>query len=224
MSSRSLFTGTLVACVLLSGGIALADSLNVSNDWNLTNSQGQSLNGGTATLGVFNSNSWSYNMETQEWNFQDRNIAQDQLKYSDLVSMQTNFTNTLNQTGTVTNGSFNIEGGNYQFSAPAESPVFLMVTGQDGETAVFVFRSVSGENNPVLNYGSLDVSGSAPLLDLWLTSKEKAQTSDLDYYAECILGNVDLENGTVQLLVPEPATATLGLLGLAALMMRRRRQ
>lgn len=222
MSYRSLLTGTVAACVLLSGGLALADSFNISNDYSLTNSLGASLNEGSVTLGAFNSNTWSYNMETQEWNFQGRDIAQDQLKYSDLVNMQNSFTNTLNQTGTVTNGSFNMEGADYQFTAPAESPVCLMITGEGGETAVFVFRSVSGENNPVLNYGDLDISGSA-LFDLWLTTKENAQANELDYYAECILGNVNLENGAVQLLVPEPASATLSLLGLAALMMRRRR-
>lgn len=221
MFYRFLLSATFVSCGLLSGGNASADSFNISNDYSLTNSLGQPLSGGTAILGAFNSSSWSYNMETSKWNFEGNSYTQDQLKYSDLVSMQNSFTSTLNTTGTVTDGFFNIEGGQYSSAPSSLSPVYLMVTGQTGETALFVFKSVSGDS--LLNYDNVDIIGSA-LFDLWLTNKDQAQANDLDYYAECILGNVDLENGTVQLLVPEPATATLGLLGLAALMMRRRRR
>lgn len=222
------FIGTLASCALLSGGIASADKLNVSNAdpsaYSLTNSLGQSLNGGTAILGAFNSDTWSYDIGTNEWSFEGKSYTQDQLKYSDLVNMQTNFTSTLNQTGAVTNGSFNIEGGVYQ-SVPnsASSPVYLMVTGQTGETAIFVFRSASNDplgTDPLLTYSDLNLSG-PELFNLWLASKDLVEAPD--YYAECILGNINPENGTVQLLIPEPATATLSLLGLAALMVRRRR-
>lgn len=221
MFNRSLFIGTLAACAFLSGGIASADKFNISSDYSLTNSLGQLLDGGTAILGAFNSSTWSYSMETSKWSFEG--TQKDQLTYSDLVSMQTSFTNALNQTGEVAQGSFNISGGTYQSPpSPESSPVCLMVTGENGETAIFVFRSVI-EGNPVLNYSDVDIQGQN-LFDLWLASKENALASELPYYAECILGNINPTNNTVQLLVPEPATATLGLLGLAALIVRRRRR
>lgn len=90
-----------------------------------------------------------------------------------------------------------------------------MVTGQDGETALFVFKDVSSDS--LLNYDNIDISGTETF-DLWLTTKE------LDYYTECILGNINLQNNTIQLLIPEPATATMSLLGLTALMVRRKRK
>lgn len=96
-----------------------------------------------------------------------------------------------------------------------------MVTGQGGETAFFVFKNVSSDS--LLNYDNISISGAEPF-DLWLTTKEQALTNDLDYYAECILGNINLENNTIQLLIPEPATAAMSLLGLAALMVRRKRK
>ncbi|MCD8273332.1 PEP-CTERM sorting domain-containing protein [Akkermansia sp.] len=228
MFYRSLFTNAFTACALFSGGIALADSFNISNDdpsaYSLVNSLGEPLNAGNAILGAFSSNTWSYDVTTSRWNFQGNSYAQDQLKYSDLMSMQNNFTGTLTnipeeQNGGVTNGSFNLSG---DYSSPSlASPVYLMVTGQDGETAFFVFKNVSSDS--LLNYDNINISGAEPF-DLWLTTKEQALTNDLDYYAECILGNIKLENNTIQLLIPEPATAAMSLLGLAALMVRRKRK
>lgn len=225
----SRFIGTVAFCALLSGGMASADNFNISNTelgtYSLINSLGQSLNGGTAILGAFNSNSWSYDMASNKWNFESHSYTQDQLTYSDLVNMGNSFTNTLDQTGTVTNGKFNIEGGNYQTSPPSSnSPIYLMVTGEDGDLAVFVFRSISDDpslEDSLLTYNDVSLSGSE-LFNLWLAPKDSVSAPD--YYAECILGNVDPINNTVQLLIPEPATATLSLLGLAALMMRRRRK
>lgn len=96
-----------------------------------------------------------------------------------------------------------------------------MVTGQDGETAFFVFKNASSDS--LLNYDNIKISGNEPF-DLWLTTKEQALINDLDYYTECILGNINLENNTIQLLIPEPATTTMSLLGLTALMVRRKRK
>lgn len=92
---------------------------------------------------------------------------------------------------------------------------------QDGETALFVFKDVSSDS--LLNYDNIDISGTETF-DLWLTTKEQALTNELDYYTECILGNINLQNNTIQLLIPEPATATMSLLGLTALMVRRKRK
>lgn len=231
MFYRSLFTSTIAFCALLSGGAALADSFTVSNDdssaYSLINSLGQSLNEGKATLGAFNSDSWSYNMATSEWMFEGQSYNQDQLTYSQLINMQNSFTSTLNpssipgeQNGTVTNGSFNLS-GQYQSSSSLTSPVYLMVTGETGELAVFVFKSV--DNDSVFTYNDVDLSGTN-MFEFWLTSRDQARESGLNYYMDCILGNVDSNLETIQLLVPEPATATLGLMGLAALMVRRRRQ
>ena len=228
MSSRSLFTGTIAACTLLSGGIALGLDINITNNdpsaYHLTNSLGQSLNEGSAMLGIFNSDSWSYNTDTSKWTFEGNSYDQGNLTYSQLADIRNSFHNTLTnipeeQNGSVTNGFFTL-GGQYQAPSSLDTPVYLMVTGADGDLAVFVFKSTTTDD-AILNYSDLDPS-SPSLFELWLTSKD--QVTEQSYYAECILGNVNLENGTVQLLVPEPATATLGLLGLAALMMRRRRQ
>lgn len=225
MFYRSLFTGTLVVCALLSGETALAVDIYISNDdspaYSLTNSLGQPLDKGMAMLGAFNSSTWSYDMENHKWNFGSDSYTQDQLKYSDLVAMQNNFNNTLTnipeeQNGTIsTGGSFNLSG---QYSSTSStSPAYLMVTGDTGELAIFVFKSTTDDS--VLNYSDI-TSSMADSLELWLVNK----ASGSDYYAECILGNVNLERNSIQLLVPEPATATLSLLGLAALMMRRRRR
>ena len=96
MFYRSLFTNAFTACALFSGEIALADSFNISNDdssaYSLINSLGEPLNAGNAILGTFSSGTWSYDVTTSRWNFQGNSYAQDQLKYSDLMSMQNNFT------------------------------------------------------------------------------------------------------------------------------------
>ena len=96
-----------------------------------------------------------------------------------------------------------------------------MVPGQAGETALFAYKDVSSDS--LLNYDNIDISGTETF-DLWLTTKEQALTNELDYYTECILGNINLQNNTIQLLIPEPATATMSLLGLTALMVRRKRK
>ena len=223
MFYRSLFTNAFTACALFSGEIALADSFNISNDdssaYSLINSLGEPLNAGNAILGTFSSGTWSYDVTTSRWNFQGNSYAQDQLKYSDLMSMQNNFTSALTnipeeQNGGVADGRFNLSG---DYSSSLTSPVYLMVTGQDGETALFVFKDVSSDS--LLNYDNIDISGTETF-DLWLTTKEQALTNELDYYTECILGNINLQNNTIQLLIPEPATATMSLLGLTALMVR----
>lgn len=211
MFYRSLFTNAFTACALFSGEIALADSFNISNDdssaYSLINSLGEPLNAGNAILGTFSSGTWSYDVTTSRWNFQGNSYAQDQLKYSDLMSMQNNFTSALTnipeeQNGGVADGRFNLSG---DYSSSLTSPVYLMVTGQDGD------------------YDNIDISGTETF-DLWLTTKEQALTNELDYYTECILGNINLQNNTIQLLIPEPATATMSLLGLTALMVRRKRK
>lgn len=131
----------------LSGEIALADSFNISNDdssaYSLINSLGEPLNAGNAILGTFSSGTWSYDVTTSRWNFQGNSYAQDQLKYSDLMSMQNNFTSALTnipeeQNGGVADGRFNLSG---DYSSSLTSPVYLMVTGQDGETALLSLKT-----------------------------------------------------------------------------------
>lgn len=225
MSYRSFFTATLAACAVLSGGTALADNFTISNDYSLINSLGQSLNGGKAILGAFNSDTWSYDMKSSKWMFEGESYRQDQLTYSQLVNMQNSFTNTLTsipeeQDGTVTNGSFDLTGA-YETPSTLTTPVYLMVTGETGELAVFVFKKIADDS--VLTYSDVDFS-TTNLFDLWLTTQDRAPQLGCNYYMDCILGNVDTDRSEIQLLIPEPATATLGLLGLAALMTRRRRR
>lgn len=224
MSYRSFFTATLAACAVLSGSTALADKFIISSDYSLINSLGQSLNGGQAILGAFNSDTWSYDMESSNWMFKGESCRQDQLTYSQLVTMQNSFTNTLisipeDQNGTVTDGNFNLIGA-YEDSSTLTTPVYLMVTGETGELAVFVFKRM---NDSVLTYSNVDPSGQKSF-ELWLTTQDQENTSEFIYYMDCILGNENTVDRTIQLLVPEPATATLGLLGLAGLMIRRRRR
>ena len=132
MFYRSLFTNAFTACTLFSGEIALADSFNISNDdssaYSLINSLGEPLNAGNAILGTFSSGTWSYDVTTSRWNFQGNSYAQDQLKYSDLMSMQNNFTSALTnipeeQNGGVADGRFNLSG---DYSSSLTSPVYLM--------------------------------------------------------------------------------------------------
>lgn len=229
MSYRSFFTATLAACAFLSGGsTALAVAyISVTNDfetaYSLLTPSGQLLNDGGTILGAFNNNSWSYDMENSQWMLGEKSYKQDQLTYSQLVDMQNSFTSTLGpitsqQDGTVTNGSFTLTGACKQSISSLSSPIYLMVTGKTGELAVFVFKDA--ENNSLLTYNDLDIT-SPGTLDLLIAAKNQGENK---YYMDCILGNVDRNLSTIQLLVPEPATATLGLLGLAALMTRRRRR
>lgn len=228
MFYRSFFTATLAVCAVLSGGTALADNFIISNGYSLINSLGQSLNGGKAILGAFNSGTWSYNMGNSEWMFDGTPYSQDQLTYSQLVNMQNNFTSTLapesipeEQDGTVTDGTFTLNGVYKTPPSSLTTPVYLMVTGETGELAVFVFKNI--DDDSVLTYSGVDLFGSNPF-DLYLTTKDQATQLGHSYYMDCILGNENTVDRTIQLLVPEPATATLGLLGLAALMTRRRRR
>lgn len=233
MFYRSLLTGACLSCALFSGGTAFADDFWITNNdpevapgsFSLIDSLGSPLSGGTAVLGAFNNNTWSYN--GGNWYFESTPYNPDQFTYSDLVSMRDNFTSTLSgidpdQNGSVSDGRFNLSGQfqqNYPNLALGDNAVTLMVNGSSGELAVFVFKSV--ENDALLTYNQVDYTTTNPI-DLALFDKNAAQANEYGYYIDCILGTFDPAAGAFQ-LVPEPATATLSLLGLAALMVRRRR-
>lgn len=94
------------------------------------------------------------------------------------------------------------------------------------EFSMFIFRSTTDDSQ--LTWQNLK---NIDLTDLLLVDKATASSPDLglDYYAECIMGTVDPNDSTKITFVsatqsiPEPTTATLSLLGLTALMLRRRR-
>lgn len=153
---------------------------------------------------------------------------QGNLSYSQIVDIRNNFVSTLNispsDNGSITNGGLFSLSGSYQQPtglALENTPLYLMVGNGSTidvstEIAVFVFRKT--EDGNLATYPSDPDFPGSNYLDF--LSRDKAVALESEWYVECILGH-NTPDGFQ--LIPEPATATLGLLGLAALMMRRRR-
>lgn len=228
---QSFFSSSLLAAgMLLTGGAATASlDLSVYNmgdseqipSINLFESAGQSMQSGFALLGYMNGD-WAFSQDDTghiSWSNGGHSYAQDALTYSQIVSIKNSFTNSLSnispdEGGSVTNGGAFSLSGSSDYTGTNE--IVLMVFNEEqSKFSLFTFKSTNGAD--FASYpGHLN-----DYLAFDFVSKQTAIEQELDWYVECVLGRGNAESGFI--LIPEPATATLGLMGLAALLMRRRR-
>lgn len=230
MSHHSLFTCALASISFLAGGLVQAGDYFISNEENyntsIADTLGIPISSGCAMLGTLTN--WNYNFNDAKWANGGNEYDQGNLSYSQIVDIRNNFVSTLNispsDNGSITNGGLFSLSGSYQQPtglALENTPLYLMVGNGSTidvstEIAVFVFRKT--EDGNLATYPSDPDFPGSNYLDF--LSRDKAVALESEWYVECILGH-NTPDGFQ--LIPEPATATLGLLGLAALMMRRRR-
>lgn len=215
-----------VGLMITGGGISFATTLTVYNEDDFGTSyvtpifdaSGHSLDNGSAMLGHLTSSTWSFDINPLnnkiEWSRD--NTPVNQLSYSQMAEIRQSFTTSLSTVsleypGTITNnGQFSLSGT--LASGLEGKPIVLLITNDDapGEFSLFTFRKV--ETGELAKYPSV-VGDDMMFL---FGSQEEAVTQSYDWYVAPLFTD-DFH------LVPEPATATLSLLGLAALMMRRRR-
>lgn len=209
--------------------LAVDVHMNISNDNGnqeplipLYDTSGQALNNGAAMLGTLEGSGWTYDVQSNLWNDGQKSYAQKDLTFSQLVSIQTGFRSTLtsidsDQSGTISNGGQFSLSGNYTIdSALSGKPIYVKVQSDSG-FSIFLVQSKDPTGSPAT--WPSDFTNEI-FYDFQLESS--VEMPDFPYYVTCILG--DTYNNGFQLLVPEPATATLSLLGMAALMVRRRRK
>lgn len=213
------------AAGLILTGAASATTLSVYNvdaygDAPITpifDASGHSLSNGAALLGHLTSSTWSFDLVNGNIQWSKNNTPVDQLTYSQMVEIRQSFASSLSSVSPDENGSI-INNGQFTLSGTITSglegkPIVLLITNKDSpaEFSLFTFRNV--ETGELALYPG--VVGDD--MQFFFGSQEEAAAEGFDWYATPILGD------DFNLVVPEPATATLSLLGLAALMMRRRR-
>lgn len=230
MIKYSFTACTFAVCGLLCGSLPQASAVNVhmnvvndDGEGNPTipfyNISGQSLDNGAAMLGTLEGSNWSYNTSSNLWYDGNTSYQQNELSFSQLVSIKNGFRNTLTETGgsgSINNGGLFSLSGEYTLDSALDGKPMYVKIESDSGFAIFLIQSKDPSGSPA-TYPST-IPGMDPTYDFQL---ETAADKDFPYYVTCILGKD--YNGGFQLLVPEPATATLSLLGLAALMMRRKR-
>lgn len=215
----------VASSLIIGGGVASATTLTVYNEDDYGNSyitpifdaSGHSLENGSAMLGYLTDNTWSFDLVGGKIEWSKNGTPAGQLSYSQMAEIRQSFTTSLSSVsqeypGTTTNG------GQFSLSGTLASglegkPIVLMISNNDspGEFSLFAFQNV--ETGELAKYPG--VVGDDMMF--FFGSQEEASTQGYDWYV------APLFNNDFHLVIPEPATATLSLLGLAALMMRRRR-
>lgn len=213
------------AAGLILTGAASATTLSVYNvdaygDAPITpifDASGHSLENGAALLGHLTSSTWSFDLVNGNIQWSRNNTPVDQLTYSQMVEIRQSFASSLSSVSPDEKGSI-INNGQFSLSGTITSglegkPIVLLITSADSpaEFSMVAFRNVT-TGELALYPGVVGDD-----MQFFFGSREEAAAEDYDWYATPLLGD------DFNLVVPEPATATLSLLGLAALMMRRRR-
>lgn len=213
------------AAGLILTGAASATTLSVYNvdaygDAPITpifDASGHSLENGAALLGHLTSSTWSFDLVNGNIQWSRNNTPVDQLTYSQMVEIRQSFASSLSSVSPDEKGSI-INNGQFTLSGTITSglegkPIVLLITSADSpaEFSMVAFRNVT-TGELALYPGVVGDD-----MQFFFGSREEAAAEDYDWYATPLLGD------DFNLVVPEPATATLSLLGLAALMMRRRR-
>lgn len=213
------------AAGLMLTGAASATTLSVYNEneygdsYNtpIFDASGHSLANGSAMLGHLASSTWSFDLTDGNIQWSRDNTPVDRLTYSQMVEIRQSFASSLSAVspeypGTITNG------GQFSLSGTLASglegkPIVLLINNDDSpaEFSLFAFRNVT--TGELAMYPG--VVGDD--MQFFFGSQEETAVQGYDWYATPLLGD------DFNLVVPEPATATLSLFGLAALMMRRRR-
>lgn len=213
------------AAGLMLTGAASATTLSVYNEneygdsYNtpISDASGHSLANGSAMLGHLASSTWSFDLTDGNIQWSRDNTPVDRLTYSQMVEIRQSFASSLSAVspeypGTITNG------GQFSLSGTLASglegkPIVLLINNDDSpaEFSLFAFRNVT-TGELALYPGVVGDD-----MQFFFGSQEEAAVQGYDWYATPLLGD------DFNLVVPEPATATLSLFGLVALMMRRRR-
>lgn len=223
-----MMTNSFLLCAaagLVLTGAASATTFSVYNEneygdsYNIPifDASGHSLENGSAMLGHLTSNTWSFDLANGKIQWSRDNTPVDQLTYSQMTEIRQSFAGGLSAVspeypGTITNnGQFSLSGT--VASGLEGKPIVLLITNDDSpaEFSLFAFRNVT-TGELALYPGVIGDD-----MQFFFGSQEEANVQGYDWYATPLLGD------DFNLVVPEPATATLSLLGLAALMMRRRR-
>ena len=212
------------AAGLMIAGAASATTLTVYNEdeygtapiTSILDASGHSLQNGSAMLGYLQDSTWSFDLVDGKIEWSKNSTPAGQLSYSQMAEIRQSFTTSLSAVspeypGAITNG------GQFSLSGTLASglegkPIVLLVNNDDspGEFSMFTFRNV--DTGELAKYPG--VVGND--MTFFFGSQADAITEGYEWYA------IPLFNDNFN-LVPEPATATLSLLGLAELMMRRRR-
>ena len=209
--------------VLTGAASATTLSVYIENDYGdapgtpIFDASGHSRENGSAMLGHLTSSTWSFDLVNGNIQWSRDNTPVDQLSYSQMVEIRQSFASSLSDVspeypGAITNnGQFSLSGT--VASGLEGKPIVLLITNGDSsaEFSLFAFRNVT-TGELALYPGVVGDD-----MQLFFGSQEEAAAEGYDWYITPLLGD------DFNLVVPEPATATLSLLGLAALMMRRRR-
>lgn len=227
MMKHSLLPSLLCAVsgLMITGGTASATTLTVYNEDEygysyitpIFDASGHSLQNGSALLGYLQDNTWSFDLVGGKIEWSKNGTPAEQLSYSQMAEIRQSFTSSLSAVseeypGTITNGGQFSLSGTLASGLEGKSIVLLIDNNNSpGEFSMFTFRDVT--TGELAKYPA--VVGDDMIF--FFGSQEEAINQGYDWYV------TPLFNDDFHLVIPEPATATLSLLGLAALMMRRRR-
>lgn len=215
----------VAASLIIGGGVASATTLTVYNEDDygtsyimpIFDASGHVLENGSAMLGYLTDNTWSFDLVGGKIEWSKSGTPAGQLSYSQMAEIRQSFTTSLSSVspeypGAITNG------GQFSLSGTLASglegkPIVLLISNDDspGEFSLFTFQHV--ETGVLAKYPGIMGDD----MSFFFGSQQEAMAQGYDWYVTPIF------NDDFQLVIPEPATATLSLLGLAALMMRRRR-
>lgn len=214
----------VAASLIIGGGVASATTLTLYNEDEygttyitpIFDASGHSLENGSAMLGYLTDNTWSFDLVGGKIEWLKSGTPAGQLSYSQMAEIRQSFTTSLSSVSPEYPGAI-ANGGKFSLSGTLASglegkPIVLLISNNDspGEFSLFTFQHV--ETGALAKYPG--IMGDDMLF--LFGSQEEAITQGYDWYVTPLFNDEFY-------LVPEPATATLSLLGLAALMMRRRR-
>lgn len=221
-------TGTSLDTVTVStvSDAGLSTSSSISSDNFSKNTSGNDLlANGTIPTSVFSPNANVGNSQNNTWSvsFTFTNDGSQDMLISSIDLSMIGFTGAgaaQNAGGGVANNNY-VGGADGNLNKPVN--ITLGMSGQDDQTLAY-----NGATSTNTSTGSWDGvrTGSYEYSDVLLKAGESmtltvTASKNEAYGNGCFIGLTGIQiNGEV---VPEPATASLGLLGLAALMMRRRR-
>lgn len=227
MMKHSLLPSLLCAAAgaIITGGVASAVTLTVYNEGDdegsyitpIFDASGHSLQNGSALLGYLQDSTWSFDLVGSKIEWSKNGTPTEQLSYSQMAEIRQSFTTSLSSVSPEYSGSIT-NGGKFSLSGTLASglegkPIVLMISNNDspGEFSLFTFQHV--ETGELAKYSGVVGKN----MTFIFGSQEETIAQGFEWYV------TPLFSDDFHLVIPEPATATLSLLGLAALMMRRRR-
>lgn len=221
-------TGTSLDSVTVStvsdAGLSTSTSI-ASQDFSKSSAGNDLLASGSIPASVFSPNSNVGNNQNNTWSvsFTFTNDGSQDMLISSIDLSMIGFTGT----GSPQNAGSGVANNNYvggnEGNVNKPVNITLGVSGQESQT--LAYNGSTNANTSLGNWSGVH-TGSYEYDDVLLKAGESmtltvTASKNEAYGSGCFIGLTGIQiNGEV---VPEPATASLGLLGLAALMMRRRR-